>query len=80
MKLIIYRFLRVVFGVNCSPFTLNGTLRQHFEKYSVDEREIIKRLIKDFYVDDLISGYEDYESGKVFYDKVKEILRVTGFD
>ena len=29
----ICRFCRVIFGMNCSPFLLNGTLRHHVTKY-----------------------------------------------
>ena len=27
----IYRFTRVLFGLTCSPFFLNGTLKHHFQ-------------------------------------------------
>ena len=78
LNIVIYRFLRVVFGVNCSPYILNATIRQHLEKYLLRETSLIERLIKDFYVDDLVSGCEDSESGKRFYDKVKTIMSEAG--
>jgi len=31
--LVIYRFLRVVFGLNCSPFLLNDTIRHHLQQF-----------------------------------------------
>ena len=36
-RIVIFRFCRVVFGINCSPFLLNGTLRTHLQKYKHDD-------------------------------------------
>ena len=63
-KLIILRFLRVVFGVTSSPFLLNGTIRHHL----------------NLYVDDTTSGVSTVEEGKIFYEKAKNILSCAGFD
>ena len=34
-KIVVYRFCRVVFGLNASPFLLNATLRYHISKYKL---------------------------------------------
>ena len=43
-------FARVVFGLNSSPFILNGTVRIHLQKYLCEEniKDIIQKLIGDF--------------------------------
>ena len=50
-----YRFTRVLIGMNCSPFLLNGTLR-HLSKYGNEFPEAIAKLIRSLYVDDFAGG------------------------
>ena len=52
------RFTRVVFGVSSSPFLLNATICFHLENSAADS-DLISKLIKAFYVDDIITGAED---------------------
>ena len=79
-KLIVYRFLRVVFGVTSSPFLLNGTIRHHLFKYLSCHQQFVKRLLEDLYVDDVTSGTKTIEQGKEFYEKAKLVLSEAGFD
>ena len=79
-KLIVYRFLRVVFGVTSSPFLLNGTIRHHLSKYLPFDREFMEKLMEDLYVDDVTSGTKTFEEGKEFYRKAKLILSEAGFN
>ena len=55
----VYRFCRVVFGLNSSPFLLNATLRYHFSKYKEIDPEFVRTMLESFYVDDLVSGDEN---------------------
>ena len=43
----IYRFTRLVFGLNQSPFILECTLKIHFENYTGMFRELIERVTDD---------------------------------
>ena len=79
-RMVVYRFLRVVFGVTSSPFLLNGTIRHHLSKYLDCEREIVERVGEDLYVDDLVSGCDERDEGKVLYDKTKAIMLEARFD
>ena len=55
------RFAKVAFGVSCSPFLLNATLRHHLEKYRASDPELVDTLILSTYVDDVIFGAETEE-------------------
>ena len=74
-KLIVYRFLRVVFGVTSSPFLLNGTIMHHLFKYLSCHQQFVKRLLEDLYVDDVTSGTKTIEQGKEF-DFVRSWFRL----
>ncbi|GFY30577.1 integrase catalytic domain-containing protein [Trichonephila clavipes] len=60
-KLQVYRFNRVHFGVSSSPFLLAATIRHHIEKYKHEFSDTVELLDKNFYVDDLISGGNEFE-------------------
>ncbi|XP_065664737.1 uncharacterized protein LOC136086369 [Hydra vulgaris] len=78
-KLIVYRFLRIVYGLTSSPFLLNATLKYHLNKYLKDDKIFIERLI-NLYVDDIASGCETVLDGKMFYKKSKSIFLDAGFE
>ena len=59
----VFRFLRAVFGVNSSPFLINGTIRHDLDKYILSDREFVEKFIEDLYVDDTTSGCDTMEEG-----------------
>ena len=76
------RFARVVFGLNSSPFILNGTVRIHLQKYLCEEniREIIQKLIGDLYVHNVTSSLNNQVEGQQFYETAKSSLSSASFE
>ena len=77
--LVLYRFCRVVFGVNANPFLLNASLKHHISQYNADP-EFVENLLNSFYVDDLVSGEESVERALSLYQKSKKRLSEGGFN
>lgn len=76
----VFRFTRVVFGVTCSPFLLNATVRHHLEGYQSSHPELITRLSKSIYVDNVVCGAPTVEVAQQFYEDSRKIFRQGGFN
>ena len=74
------RFARVVFGVSSSPFLLNATIRFHLERHALTEPDLMARLTRSFYVDDVISGASDEEQAYALYESAKRVMKEGGFN
>lgn len=79
IKPVEYRFCRVVFGVNCSPFLLNATLQYHLDSYVHEDPEFVRKLKDGFYVDDLVSGEQTEDRAERLYCIANERLLAGGF-
>ena len=78
-KIIMYRFCRVVFGLNASPFLLNGTLRHHISKYNSIDPESVRKLLDSLYVDNLVTGEDDSNEAYKLFGKARERMANAGF-
>ena len=76
---VVYRFCRVVFGVNCSPFLLNATLQYHLDTFVEIDSEFVRVMKRSFYVDDLVTGEKATQEAIELYDKAKTRLGLGGF-
>ena len=78
-KLLILRFQRVIFGVNSSPFLLNGTLYYHISKYFEADPEFAEKLLEALYIDDLSSGDKTVNGCFELYKKTVNCFHSGGF-
>ena len=78
-KIVVYRFCRVVFGLNASPFLLNATLRYHISKYKDEDPEFVKKMLESFYVDDLVAGERNSTDAFHLYETSKQRMAAGGF-
>ena len=70
-NLCIYRFCRVLFGISCSPFLLEATLRYHLNKEGSD----IATMIHDnIYVDNIALGTNSIQEAYNIYEQAKQIF------
>ncbi|GFV58645.1 integrase catalytic domain-containing protein [Trichonephila clavipes] len=79
-KLQVYRFNRVNFGVSSSPFLLPATIRHHIEKYKHEFPDTVELLSRSFYVDDLISGGNEFEEALQTSRIAKNIMEAAGMN
>ena len=74
-----YRFRTLVFGLTSSPFLLNATLRHHLSKYVEAQPEMIAKILRSLYVDDLNSGGDTTEEAFELFKTAKSMLSKGGF-
>ncbi|XP_055924458.1 uncharacterized protein LOC129956555 [Argiope bruennichi] len=76
----VYRFNRVLFGVNSSPFLLAATIKTHIEKYKEQYPATVRTLDSCFYVDDLVAGEDDVSSAFDLSNTAAKIMDDAGMN
>ena len=81
-KIVVHRFLRVVFGVTSSPFLLRATIKPHVTKHIVTYIVVValRKLLRDLYVDDVVTSLSTMEEGLEFYFESRKCLKEGGFE
>ena len=74
------RFTRLVFGLVCSPFILNVTLRNHLARYENIDSEFVAAVVRALHVDDFASGENSVMKCFELYHKLKLRFREGGFN
>ena len=79
-EVITLRFTRLVFGLVCSPFILNVTLRNHVTRYENIDPESVAAVVRALYVDDFASGENSVTKCFELYHNLKLRFREGGFN
>ena len=76
------RFIRVMFGLTCSPSLLSRTIKAHLEKYLKfdDIKLYIEKLLRNLYVDDSVNSFDSINDCITFYNVAKSSLIDAGFE
>lgn len=74
------RFTRALFGLAPSPFLLGGVIEMHFNNWEEREPELVAKIRKELYVDDLISESTTVCKTRELKDKTKEIFQDACFN
>ena len=69
------RFARVPFGLAPSPFLLGGVIDMHLSSWEDQEPDIVAKLQRELYVDDLVSGSTTNPEVHEFKEKVTKIFQ-----
>ena len=78
-KLVQFKFARLMFGLKPSPPILGCVVRHHVEKYENIEPEVVDEM-KDLYVDDWATSFENTEEAFKNYKIAKQIMAEGSFN
>ncbi|VDK46105.1 unnamed protein product, partial [Cylicostephanus goldi] len=73
-NLVIYRFTRVTFGLNASPFLLSATIDYHLEN-TASKDDMTEEIRNNLYVDNLFFGAQSSDEALTKYVHTKNLFR-----
>ena len=76
----VYRYTVLPFGLRCSPYLAIATIHHHVRKYAETYPEIVKELLENTYVDDLLSGAKTIEEAIASYETEVKIMKAAGME
>ena len=74
------RFTRALFGLVASPFLLGGVIEAHLSNWEEKEPEVVAKIRRELYVDDLISGSTTVHKTRELKDKSSIIFQDACFN
>ena len=80
LEIIIRRFATVLFGSTASQFLLNVVIRKHLHKYFQIDPKFVEKVLREMYVDDVVSGGHKGVAVYEFYKKIKSRMLEASLD
>ena len=74
----IMKFVRVTFGIKCSPFLLSGTILHHL--LLCPPSFVVRELSENLYVDDFLSGADSEFEVQQLYDEANKVMKSAGME
>ena len=74
----IMKFVRVTFGIKCSPFMLSGTILHHLSL--CPPSFVVKELSENLYVDDFLSGADSEIEVQCLYEEANRVMKKAGME
>lgn len=75
-----YRLLRITFGTASAPYLAVRALQQLAHDEGEDLKAASERVLRDFYMDDLMTGCQTVEEGLKIYKEINEMMIRGGFE
>ena len=79
-EIVVLRFTSAVFGVICSPYLSNATIRYHLELYQETDPDFVENVRNSLYCDDYVSSFENESEAFEQYEKLKQCFSDAGFN
>ena len=76
-----YRLGLVLFGLICSPFLLNGTVKVHVEKHvNHDTRAVLQKFLRGLYVIDTATSFNSIADASQIYRITSSVMSKGAFN